>query len=233
MNKAFEGLEGVIGRGRVKQDESLESHTIQKVVGRAEFYTEIEKTEELIKIVRAAQKFGVPVFMLGGGSRIKVSKDGISGLVIKNNCRRFDKMIMSTKGRGNGIGSENVLVFAEAGTITNQLVRYTIEEGLEGLEYQLGLPGTVGGAIYTNAKYMPKYFMINKAIQSMRILHEDGDVQVYNDKLPHFVYVDEGWQETKDLILSAVFKLTPMDKKILWERGKEAVEYRTKAGARV
>ncbi len=130
--------------------------------------------------------------------------------------------------RENQVGLSEVLIFAEAGVITNQLVRFTIEEGLEGLEYQLGLPGTIGGAIYTNAKYIPKYLLVNKALQSLRILHENGEIQSYSGDLPHFVYIDEVWEDTKDVILSAVFRLIPSDKKLLWKRGEEALVWREK-----
>ena len=94
---------------------------------------------------------------LGSGTRVESVKQ-IKGLVIKNLCRRFDKASVKGTIRKNEIGVENMQVYAQAGVLMNQLVRYTIEEGLSGLEYQLGLPGTVGGAIYTNAKYKPKIF---------------------------------------------------------------------------
>lgn len=121
-------------------------------------------------------------------------------------------------------------VYAQAGVLMNQLVRFTIEEGLSGLEYQLGLPGTVGGAIYTNAKYKPKYLPVNKVLQSVTLLSESGEVQTYNGEVPYFVYTDEDWSESKDVILSVVFKLAPLDKKILWERAQEAVEWRNQNG---
>jgi UDP-N-acetylmuramate dehydrogenase len=121
-------------------------------------------------------------------------------------------------------------VYAQAGVLMNQLVRFTIEEGLSGLEYQLGLPGTVGGAIYTNAKYKPKYLPVNKVLQSVTLLNETGDVQTYNGEVPYFVYTDEEWHDSKDVILSAVFKLTPMDKKTLWEKAEEAVKWRNENG---
>lgn len=216
MNNSKSTLIELIGERRVKQNESLVTHTILKREMVAEMYIEVDALDDLIKIVKAAQGFQIPVYILGGGARIPAGGD-IDGLVIKNNCRRFDKV-------------QGELVFAESGVIMNQLVRYTIEEGLAGLEYQLGLPGTVGGAICTNAKFIPNYVMVNQSLQSIRILHENGEIQTYNGQLPHFVYTGEGWEDTKDIILSAAFKLTPSDKKVLWERGEEAVAWRTEEG---
>lgn len=225
MNNSVQQIVTLVGEKRVKHSESLATHSIRKVDVLAELYVEVDTVDELIKIVREAQNLKVPVRILGGGARIESDKD-IPGLVIKNNCRRFDKASMKGSIRQNQMGVQEVMVFAESGVIMNQLVRFTIEEGLAGLEYQLGLPGTVGGAISTNAKYMPKYLMVNKSLQMIRILHENGEIQSYSGQLPHFVYTDGGWEETNDIILSAAFKLTPSDKKILWERGEEAVAWR-------
>lgn len=215
----------LLGERRIKQNESIATHSILKVDKIAELYIEIDTLDELVKVVRAAQGLHIPVYILGSGARITADKD-IHGLVIKNNCRRFDKASMKGSIRQNQVGVDEVLVYAESGVNMNQLVRFTIEEGLAGLEYQLGLPGTVGGAVSTNAKYIPKYLLVNKSLQSVRILHENGEIQTYNGQLPHFVYTDDVWEETKDVILSAAFKLTPGDKKILWERGEEAVAWR-------
>ena len=217
-------LEAIVKKA-IKVNEPLTEHTLRKVDALAEFYVEIDAQDVLIKVVNEARAVGLPVYILGSGARVETS-GAIKGLVIKNLCRRFDKASMKGTIRKNEIGVENVQVYAQAGVLMNQLVRFTIEEGLGGLEYQLGLPGTVGGAIFTNAKYQPKYLLVNKSLQGVTLLSETGEIQNYTGELPYFVYTDETWQDSKDIILSAVFKLTPTDKKILWERGQEAVEWR-------
>lgn len=222
MDGVINKLEAIVGEKRLRHNEPLTAHTVLKLDALAELYVEIDKQETLIKVIRAARESKMPVYLLGSGARIETDHN-IAGLVIKNACRRFDKI--STRGITDK-GKEEIVVFAESGVIINQLVRYTIEEGLEGLEYQLGLPGTVGGAICTNAKYMPRYLMVNQALKSISILHEDGQVQSYTKELPYFVYTDDAWEETKDIILSAVFKLNSGDKKALWARGEEAVAWR-------
>lgn len=230
MDKAGE-LEKIIGR-KVLHNESLADHTLLKVPVFAQMYLEIDSQDVLIKTINAARTLQIPVYILGSGARIK-SEGTIDGLVIKNLCRRFDKASIKGTIKKNEIGVENVQVYAQAGVLMNQLVRFTIEEGLSGLEYQLGLPGTVGGAIYTNAKYLPKYLMVNKSLQSLTLLNEKGEVQTYSGEVPYFVYTDEEWHESKDIILSAVFKLIPADKKMLWERAEEAVKWRDEKGKKV
>jgi UDP-N-acetylmuramate dehydrogenase len=217
-------LEELIKR-KIAVHEPLAEHTVLKISAFAEYYLETDVQDILIKAVSGARKLGLPVYILGSGSRIETEKE-IKGLVIKNLCRRFDKMSVKGTIKKNEIGVENMQVYAQAGALMNQLVRFTIEEGLSGLEYQLGLPGTVGGAIFTNAKYKPKYLPVNKTLQSVTLLSESGDVQTYNGEVPYFVYTDDVWHESKDIILSAVFKLAPGDKKMLWERAEEAVRWR-------
>ncbi|SRR6266404_4161335 len=226
-NKAGK-LEEIIKK-KIKLHEPLAEHTLLKTSVHAEFYLEIDAQDVLIKTVNAARGLKIPVYILGSGARVASEKD-IKGLVIKDLCRRFDKASVKGTIKKNEVGVQNMQVYAQAGVLMNQLVRFTIEEGLSGLEYQLGLPGTVGGAIYTNAKYKPKYLPVNKVLQSVTLLSETGDVQTYNGEVPYFVYTDEEWTESKDVILSAVFKLAPLDKKILWERAQEAVEWRNQNG---
>jgi UDP-N-acetylmuramate dehydrogenase len=231
MNDTVEQLEKVVGR-KISLNESLIGHSLLKLPIQAQFYVEIDAQDVLIKTVTAAKKLGIPVYILGSGARVESGKN-IKGLIIKNLCRRFDKVSVKGTIKKNEIGVEYVQVYAQAGALMNQVVRFTIEEGLEGLEYQLGLPGTVGGAIYTNAKYQPKYLMVNKALQSVTLLSSaTGEIQNYTGELPYFVYTNEDWTESEDVILSAVFKLKPADKKLLWERGNEAVAWRQEEAKR-
>ena len=226
MDSAAGKLEAIVKR-TIQVNEPLTEHTLLKVDAVAEFYVEIDAQDVLIRVINAARELQMPVYILGSGARLK-AEGIVKGLVIKNLCRHFDKASMKGTIRKSEIGVENVQVYAQAGVLMNQLVRYTIEEGLGGLEYQLGLPGTVGGAIFTNAKYQPKYLLVNKSLHGVTLLSEKGEVQTYTGEVPYFVYTDETWADSKDVILSAVFKLTPTDKKILWERGQEAVEWRKK-----
>src|SRR6185437_6029127 len=131
-------LEEIIKK-KIKLHEPLDEHTFLKVPVQAEYYIEIDAQDLLIKTVNAARSLGLPVYILGSGTRVESVKQ-IKGLVIKNLCRRFDKASVKGTIRKNEIGVENMQVYAQAGVLMNQLVRYTIEEGLSGLEYQLGLP---------------------------------------------------------------------------------------------
>lgn len=204
-----------IGQNRIRQTEL------------AKLYLEVEQTDELINIIKQARAHKIPAFIIGSGSWPQIPKTQINGLLIKNNCRRFDIYAMSGKIKEQQVGIAHKLIYAQSGTNMNQLVRFAIEEGLGGLEYHLGLPGTVGGAIYTNAKYAPKSIYVNDAVDNISILNKENEMQQVSGD--YFVSrATSEFSATEDVIISAVFRLVPEDKNLLWERAREATEYRSK-----
>jgi len=224
-DKIVQKLETVLGQNRIKQNELLTDHTILKREVTAQFYTEVDNSEELIHIVRTAQDLRLSYRVFGTGSKIIFADENTSGLVIKNNSRRF--VIISRKGKIVS-GKQQItetLVQADAGVNLNQLVRYTLDEGLEGLEYFLGIPGTLGGAMYNNITYPPKRLSIWSNVRAVRLLTENGEVKTYMDKIDFFRRT-KFLQNNNAVLISAIFTLLPNAKQVLWERGEEALEYR-------
>ena len=191
----------------------------------AKLYIEVEKLDYLINIVNQAKGHNIPYYLIGAGTWPTIPKSQIDGLLIKNNCRSFNVYAMSGKMKEGQMGIDYKLVYAESGTIITQLVRFTIEEGLGGLEYHLGMPGTIGGAIFTNAKYAPKIIFISDFVEKLKILNKEGEIEevdpYYFISRPHSEFFP-----ANEIILSAIFRLKPEDKKVLWARSREASEYR-------
>lgn len=227
MDKKLQELEKAFGTQRIRQNEPMSAHTTFKIGGPAQFYIDIEKTEDLITAVKLAKKLELPVFVFGGGSNIIVADHGIHGLVIKNNCRRFDLMSMGGRIKNQKIDVSGAFIHAESGVIMNQLVRFAIDEGLSGLEYELGLPGTVGGGVYMNSNFPLKNAYVGDALYSAKLLTKEGEVKEVDKSYFKFAYDKSILQETGEMVLSVVFSFVPVDKKILWERGMEALNYRT------
>lgn len=226
-----------MGKGRVRVDEPMSAHTTFKIGGPAQYYFEATIVDDLVKAVKTANKLGLFFFILGGGSNIIVADKGIKGLVVKNNCRRFAVSQMSGKvstrgestmgGKDKKIEIDKALVYAETGTIMNQLVRFTIEQGLGGLEYQLGLPGTVGGGIYMNSNFPKKGVYVGDYLDQAKLLTKNGQVKDVSRAYFQFAYDKSILQQTGEIVLSVVFRFKPEDKKILWQRGTEALNYRS------
>lgn len=116
----------------------LAQYTTFKIGGPARFFCSVSDEKQLVEAVKFAKKKKLPIFILGGGSNVLVSDDGFNGLVIRNEMR----------GMG-GAGSGNIIASA-AGENWDDLVKYTVEHNLCGLENLSAIPGTVGAAPVQN-----------------------------------------------------------------------------------
>lgn len=131
-------LKKILG-DKLKQHESMRHHTTFSVGGVADFYFEAETIDDLIKAAGAAIKFKIPYLVLGSGSNIIFSDYGFPGLVIIN--------------RANNIAfiEEKSQVICDSGVPLGYLIMEATARNLAGLESLIGIPGTVGGAVYGNA----------------------------------------------------------------------------------
>lgn len=229
MDKYLQALQIAFGEQRIRSNEPMSAHTTFKIGGAAQYYIDVSTIDDLVKAVTLAHKLSIPVFVFGGGSNVIVADAGIKGLVIKNNCRKFEVASVVGKVKNQKIGVEKALVYAESGVIMNQLVRFTIEEGYGGLQYQLGLPGTVGGAIYMNSNWPKEGAYVGDYLYRARLLTKEGEIKEVDQSYFRFGYDASILQQSGEIVLSVVFMLTPQDKKKLWEKAMEALEYRSKS----
>ncbi len=129
---------GVLG-DLAQQDQELGQRTTYRVGGQAKLLCEINSTEEALTVSRAVQESGVDVLVLGRGSNLLVSDAGFDGLVVV---------------LGEGLGTSQInddQVVAGAALLLPVLARKTVAAGLTGLEWAVGVPGSVGGAVRMNA----------------------------------------------------------------------------------
>ena len=211
--------------GKIKRNEPLASHTTFKIGGPADLFFEAQAKDELVDIIRRGRELELPIFLLGGGTNILISDKGIRGLVIKNNCRHIITRAIHGSVQ-NGKVVRRVFVEAETGAIFNMLVRYTIDEGLAGLQMHLGLPGTVGGAIFMNSKWTKPISYVGDAVYQAEILTPKGEVKTVPQKYFHFGYDTSIIQKTHDIVLSVTFDLHKDDKEHLWSEANESIGYR-------
>ena len=122
---------------RVRRDEPLARHTTLQLGGPADLYVTAQSADELVAAVSLAKAHGAPVFLLGGGANLVIAETGIRGLVVANHARK--------------ITFAGETVRAESGAILPRLSNLCAEHGLSGLEWAVGVPGTLGGAVVNNA----------------------------------------------------------------------------------
>ncbi|MGZ6299914.1 MAG: UDP-N-acetylmuramate dehydrogenase [Candidatus Limnocylindria bacterium] len=121
----------------VSEEEPLASRTSFGIGGPAEFFLEISRVEAIEKAMDGCRERGIPYLLLGAGTNLLIADAGVEGLVIRVVNR--DHHIEGTKVR------------AGAGLKMMRLARIVADAGLRGFEFAIGVPGTVGGAVYQNA----------------------------------------------------------------------------------
>jgi len=203
----------------------MKHHTTFKIGGPADLFYEVYEEKELVNAVRLARELSIPVFILGGGANILVSDKGIRGLVIKNKASKV--RIVGLKGKGKVFSINEVYVEAESGALINQLVRFCIDESLEGLEFLLSVPGTIGGALMINAHFRPDKdeFIGNRLYQARLLTPSNKVVQVDKDYF-NFGYDQSSLQHSGDILLAATFCLVKGNKEKIWAKALAGVQKR-------
>lgn len=130
---------------RPRLAEPLSRHTTLRLGGPADIWLAVQSLDELIAAVTLARQHQVPVFILGGGANLLISDAGIRGLVIENRANRAAFPSLT------GESGEKVKLTTESGVTLPNLARRCAKRGLSGLEWAVGVPGTIGGAVVNNA----------------------------------------------------------------------------------
>ncbi len=196
----------------MKNNEPMARYTTFKIGGPADLFYVARNTEELVTVITEARNAEFPVFVLGGGTNILIGDKGIRGLVVKNSTSRMVR-------RG-------VQVEADSGVSFNKLVRFTIDEGLSGLEMHLGLPGTVGGAVYMNSKWTHPKGYVGDVVHQAEILTPSNTLELVPKRYFRFGYDTSVIQKSHDIVTKVIFALHADDKEHIWKRANESIAYR-------
>jgi len=130
---------------RLRRDEPMASHTTLRVGGPADLWLTASALDELIEATTLAWGHRVAVYLLGSGANMLVSDRGIRGLVLQNRCQQ-----VTLPQTGDEV-SDPPHVIVESGVILPSLAHRLAHQGLSGLEWAVGVPGTIGGAVVNNA----------------------------------------------------------------------------------
>ncbi|MFO7695738.1 MAG: UDP-N-acetylmuramate dehydrogenase [Anaerolineae bacterium] len=201
---------------RVARNVSMADHTSFAVGGPADLLAIAHRVDELIAWVRMAQVADVPYLVLGSGTNVLVSDLGIRGLVIINACRRHE------------FEPDGVLT-AESGCPFCELARETVDRGWAGLEWAVGIPGTLGGAVVGNAGAYGGY--IGDILLDALLLHGDGSVErVPRSGLGYGYRTSalkrEDLSSPRTVVLEARMQLSSGDARQLGERARQVTEQR-------
>lgn len=181
----------------------LAPHTSFKIGGKADFFCEVNNSNDLIEAIKWAREQQISYKVLGNGTNVLVGDKGFQGLVIKNHCQK--------------IAIKNQTVVAESGVGLGQMIFEAVNQGLggNGVEILANIPGTVGGAIYSNAGsyYLSRNCSVGDFLIEAKILTPQGEIKKVNKDYFQFGYRTSILKRTKDIVLEASFKFSLADDK--------------------
>ncbi len=190
----------------------LRDYTTFQLGGSCRLLMECQTPEELQKTVKSLFEDKVPFILIGSGSNLVVSDNGLEVAVI-----RYVSTTPLIERDGND-------VMVAASTILDDLALYGVSEGLEGLNYTTGIPGTVGGAVVGNAGAWGK--QVGDVLKSAVILDKKGNLKEVGNNYFGFQYRHSRLKESDDIISSVHFTLKPGDPVALAQERAEILKMR-------
>ncbi len=196
----------------------LSKHAAFRIGGPAKFFAEVFSIEELEEALQFAKEKSLKFFVLGGGSNVLVSDRGFDGLVIKMKINNLK------------IDIENSKMEVGSGIPLIKIVRDSIEHDLSGMEWAIGIPGTLGGAVRGNAGAFGG--TMGDVIENVKALEASGSFEIKNlsNVQCEFKYRNSAFKNNSNLlIISAILKLQAGNKE---KSQKEAEEILNKRAAK-
>jgi UDP-N-acetylmuramate dehydrogenase len=216
-------LDERLGPGRIEVDVPLAPLTTFRIGGPADRLFHARTPNDLEDSILAARDLGIPYFLLGKGANVLVGDRGFRGLVIHCEVGGTDFL---ADGR----------VRAGAGVETHpDLIEATVSRGLGGLHHFVGIPSTVGGAMWQNLHFLSpaperaRTVFIEEVVESAEILSEEGERRTVDRAYFRFGYDYSILHERDDIVLTVDFKLTPappeelrrvMEENLAWRKDR-------------
>jgi UDP-N-acetylmuramate dehydrogenase len=195
-------------------NESLKKHTTYGIGGPADLMIFPKSKQDLIKVIEIINENKIQLTILGSGSNVLVSDNGIRGAVIslKNSLKQIEV-------------DDNIL-YAECGTMLGKIVKHAVKNNLIGLENLNGVPGTLGGALIMNAGAWGGE--ISENLIHVEVINSKSEIQKIQKKDLNFSYRQSSFNKD-EILLSAKFNLKKADKDIIKENFIEAQSGRKKS----
>ncbi|MCP4259565.1 MAG: UDP-N-acetylmuramate dehydrogenase [Planctomycetes bacterium] len=202
----FDGLEEI-----VEIDYPLAKRTWYGLGGAADYFIRPKTVKQLKDVVRRCSKNNIPIYVMGFGSNLLISDEGLRGAVIKLEAEQFAQ-----------IEFDGEDVTAWAGAELSKLVLTCVEKGLSGIEALTGIPGSIGGAVKMNAG--GNFGDFGSAIETVTLMDSDGNI--FEKSKPELVFDYRRTNITAKFILSARIKLNKSDPEQIMRTVKEIWIYK-------
>jgi UDP-N-acetylmuramate dehydrogenase len=231
---ALDACAARLDAARLSRDVHLAPYTTFKIGGPADLFYRANSANDLANAVLAARETGVPMFVLGLGANVLIGDRGFRGLVIKNEARAVS---WTADGR----------VRAESGATMAELIPQAVNRGWSGLEHYVGIPSTVGGAVWQNLHFLSpapareRTMLIEEVFESAELLTAEGTRQTVDRAYMQFAYDFSVLHVRADIALAVTFALSPkapaemhriLQENLSWRGGKHPwLEYHPSIGS--
>ncbi|HIS26927.1 MAG TPA: UDP-N-acetylmuramate dehydrogenase [Candidatus Pullilachnospira intestinigallinarum] len=213
MNKEIIAqLREIVSEEHVLIQEPMKNHTTFRIGGPAACFVRPQDAGQVERILHICRRYAAPWFVLGNGSNLLVSDRGFDGVIIQ--IYRNMSRIRTEGGR----------LTAQAGALLSAAAKRALKEGLTGLEFASGIPGTVGGAVVMNAGAYGGE--MKDVVESATVLDKEGNLLRLDTEQLQMGYRTSVVKKKEYTVLEAVLKLTQGDPSVIGARMEELKEQR-------
>ena len=200
-------LEKLIAKENIRYNEPMSKHTSFKTGGNAEVYVIVKTEEQIKKILELCNRNNIPLYIIGNGSNLLISDEGIKGITLKIEIDNIEI---------REIDKNQVIVTAGAGVKIMGLAQMLKERQITGFEELAGIPGTIGGANRMNAGAYGKE--MKDIIIETRCIDKNGKIKILNNEMQKLTYRESIFKNDKYIILETKLRLSKGNKKDIEEK---------------
>jgi UDP-N-acetylmuramate dehydrogenase len=203
----------------LKRNVPLAPFTTFKIGGPADLLYEADTADDLAHAIVTARQAQVPYFVLGLGANVLIADKGVRGLVIRNVATHS---IFHDDGR----------LWVESGAVMSKLIPEAVRRGWSGLEHYVGIPSTVGGAIWQNLHFLSpapereRTMFIAEVFESADLLTQENERRTVDKEYMQFGYDDTVFHHRRDFALAATFRLEKGDPNVMHRIMQENLSWR-------
>ncbi|OIZ66234.1 UDP-N-acetylenolpyruvoylglucosamine reductase [Eisenbergiella tayi] len=208
VSKAFiDFLESIVAAENILLEEPMHKHTTFRVGGPAEVFVTVENKEQLEKIIKYLNLVERPYFILGNGSNLLVGDKGYRGVIIR------------LGGEFNILKTEGTLLTAGASVLLSAAARAAMENGLTGMEFASGIPGSIGGGVKMNAGAYDGE--MRQIVESVQVMYKDGSILDLDNETMEFGYRNSVIKNRPYVVLQVSLRLQPGNREEILARMNE------------
>ena len=200
MIDSYKKLAARLNQSQLKRDEPLAPYTTFRIGGPADLIYNATSADDLANAVQSARDLDVPYFVLGLGANILIGDKGFRGIVIRN---KSNSVQFTDDGK----------LIVESGAVVGEIIPLAVERGWSGIEHYVGIPSTIGGAVWQNLHFLEpeperkRTMFIADVFESAEILSEEGERKVVDKDYMKFGYDASILHSRRDIVLAATFAL--------------------------